>query len=153
MTAAPFVPAAAVGEMQDIEQQLIALLVRVRRASVAQARRVHPQLQTAGYAVLLRLAESDSARASDLAAALDVDKGSVSRQIAHLERLGLVHRTVDPDDGRAQRIALTSSGSRGIGLLRQQGRAEFQHRLSSWTPEELAGFAAHLRRYNSTFEA
>ncbi len=153
MTTAESVDPIAVSEMQDIERQLIALLVRVRRTAGEQARRIHPELQAAGYAVLLRLAEHDAVRASDLVTTLDVDKGSVSRQVAHLERLGLVQRTVDPDDGRAQRIALTSAGRRGIGRLRQQGRADFQQRLSSWTPDELCGFAAHLRRYNSTFDA
>ncbi|MGI8993009.1 MAG: MarR family winged helix-turn-helix transcriptional regulator [Nocardioidaceae bacterium] len=143
----------ALAEMQVIEQQLLTLLTRVRRTSIERARRIHPELQAAGYAVLLRLVEHDATRASDLVAAMEMDKGSVSRQIAQLERLGLVKRQVDPADGRAQRIALTTAGRRGISNLRRQGRAEFQRRLSTWTAEDLCGFATHLQRYNETLDA
>lgn len=143
----------AVAEMQVIEQQLLTLLTRVRRTSIDRARRIHPELQAAGYAVLLRLVEHEATRASDLVAAMEMDKGSVSRQIAQLERLGLVKRETDPGDGRAQRIALTTAGRRGISNLRKQGRAEFQRQLSTWSAAELHDFAAYLHHYNETFDA
>ncbi len=59
----------------------------------------------------------------------------------------------DPADGQVQRIALTAAGRRGISKLRQQGRAEFQRRLSAWTGEDLRGFATHPQRYNETLDA
>src|SRR4051812_48047515 len=95
---------------REIEQQLLTILTRVKRTMAARARGIHPELKGAGYAILLHLVNQDAIRASDLVATLDLDKGFVSRQVAHLERLGLVERVSDPEDGRAQRITLTPAG-------------------------------------------
>jgi DNA-binding MarR family transcriptional regulator len=73
--------------LQILEEELLTLLRQVRRAAVARDRRIHPEFQLAGYAVLLWLAAHDGARSADVVNALDMDKGAVSRQIDHLERL------------------------------------------------------------------
>jgi DNA-binding MarR family transcriptional regulator len=49
-------------------------------------------------------------RLSSLAAALDLDASTVSRQVRHLEDRGLLERTSDPDDGRASQVALSAEG-------------------------------------------
>lgn len=49
-------------------------------------------------------------RLSSLAAALDLDASTVSRQVRHLEDRGLLERTSDPDDGRASQVALSEEG-------------------------------------------
>jgi DNA-binding MarR family transcriptional regulator len=138
--------------VRDLEQQLVVLLTRARHASQQQARRIHPELQTAGYAVLLRLSRRGRVRAADLVAALDLDKGVVSRKVAHLERLGLVERTADPADGRAQLIALTDAGRAAVEHLHEEGREEHRRRLADWTPEEITGFVAHLQHYNASLD-
>jgi DNA-binding MarR family transcriptional regulator len=105
---------------------LLTLLRQVRRAAVARARLIHPELQLAGYAVLVWLAAHDGARSADVANALDMDKGAVSRQIDHLERLRLVKRVIDPHDKRAHGLTLTPAGSSRIAALRARGRADLQ---------------------------
>jgi DNA-binding MarR family transcriptional regulator len=139
--------------MHDVEAELLVLLTRVRRTSSQLARQIHPELQAAGYAVLLRLAKTQSTRAADLVVALDLDKGFVSRQVAQLERLGLVERTTDPSDGRAQRISLTDTGRRAIDQIHDAARLDFRRRLSTWSAEDVAKFATVLRRYNATFQS
>jgi DNA-binding MarR family transcriptional regulator len=138
--------------LRELEQQLVVLLTRVRHGSQRQARRIHPELRTSGYAVLLLLHRLGRARATDLVAALDLDKGLVSRQVAHLERLGLVERTADPADGRAQLIALTGPGRAAVGQLHHEGREEHRRRLAGWSAAEIAELVAHLQRYNASLD-
>jgi DNA-binding MarR family transcriptional regulator len=92
-------------------------------------------------------------RAADLVVTLDLDKGFVSRQVAQLERLGLVERTTDASDARAQRISLTPTGRRAVDQIYEAARADFHRRLSTWSAEDVAAFADVLRRYNATFES
>lgn len=62
--------------------------------------------------LLFEIARSEGGRAQpgQLAAALRLDNGYVSRLIASLEAAGLVRRQASPGDGRSTRIALTDSG-------------------------------------------
>jgi DNA-binding MarR family transcriptional regulator len=138
--------------VRRIEQELIVLIRRVRRNVTTRAQALHPDLHAGGYAVLLCVAEHGTPRAKDLAEILDVDKAVVSRQVAHLEALGLVARTSDPADGRAQLVALTDDGRARLDALRAREQVEFRRRLSGWPPEDLAGFAGLLSRYNTVFE-
>jgi DNA-binding MarR family transcriptional regulator len=136
--------------MRALEEELLILFRQVRRASVSRARYIHPDLQLAGYAVLLWLAANDHARSADVATALDMDKGAVSRQIDHLERLGLVERVPDPHDKRAHGLVLTARGSRGIQALQERGRTELQRTLAPWSTEDVDAFVRLLRRYNQS---
>jgi DNA-binding MarR family transcriptional regulator len=135
-----------------IEHELIVLIRRVRRNMARQAQAVDRDLHASGYAVLLSVLEHDALRSKDLAELLDVDKAVVSRQVAHLETLGLVARSSDPDDGRAQLVALTSEGRGRLETVRGRDRAEFARRLADWPATDLTGFADLLSRYNALFE-
>jgi DNA-binding MarR family transcriptional regulator len=136
--------------MRGLEEELLILFRQVRRASVLRARCIHPDLQLAGYAVLLWLAANDHTRSADVAAALDMDKGAVSRQIDQLERLGLVKRVPDAHDKRAYRLVLTVTGTHGIHALQERGRTELQQTLAPWSPEDIDSFARLLRRFNES---
>jgi DNA-binding MarR family transcriptional regulator len=140
--------AAATSAVQEVEAELVVLLARVRRRTREAAHRIHPDLNAVGYAVLLRVTRDDATRAADLVAGLDLDKGLVSRQIGQLERLGLVERTADPADARAQRISVTPKGRRAVEETIEAGRANLQQSLSTWSPAEVSDFADQLRRYN-----
>lgn len=136
--------------VQEIEAELLVLLTRVRRRSREAARRVHPELTAVGYAVLMRVYRDDATRAVDLVTALDLDKGLVSRAVSQLQRLGLVERTVDRDDARAQRISVTAAGRRAVEETIEAGRANLQQSLARWSAAEVSGFAEQLHRYNET---
>jgi DNA-binding MarR family transcriptional regulator len=136
--------------VRDLEQELLTFLRQVRRGSVARARSIHPDLQLTGYAVLVWLAAQDGARSADVAAALDLDKGAVSRQIGHLERLRLVERDRDASDHRAQVLTLTTAGRAGVKALQESEQARLRESLASWTPDELQEFTTLMRRYNTS---
>ena len=84
----------------------------------------------------------------DLADLLGVGRGTMSRQVTRLERLGLLARTPDPHDSRSQPLALTPEGERRLAHARA-GRQEYMRRsLDAWRDEELTQLADLLGRLN-----
>ncbi|RYE78681.1 MAG: MarR family transcriptional regulator, partial [Myxococcales bacterium] len=64
-----------------LEQELGVLMHRLRQVMGERARLVHPEVNVAGYNMLMALQESPQ-RASELAEAFAIDKGAVSRLIS-----------------------------------------------------------------------
>ncbi len=137
--------------MAAIEQELSALFRRSRSASLRLARRVHPDMDAAGYALIsqIELGAEAGVRASDVAQALGLDKSTVSRGITQLENLGLIERVGDPDDGRARLLRLTSTGADRFDAMRAQRQMEFRAILDRWNPTDLADLGRLLARLNA----
>ena len=91
-------------------------------------------------------------RLTELASSIGVGKPSVSRQIAFLERLGLVSKEADPLDGRAQTIRLTPKGEERMHEVQDARREVFRERLGEWPPEELQTLARYMAKLNATYE-
>lgn len=140
-----------------VEHELSLLFRKSRSASMALARRIHPDLDAAGYALISQIdlgtSSSDAygVRASDVAQALGLDKSTVSRGITHLEGLGLIERITDPVDGRARLLRLTATGADRFGAIRRQRRTEFETILTRWQTTDLASLAHLLTRLNTDF--
>ena len=136
-----------------IEQELSALFRRSRSASLRLARRVHPEMDAAGYALISQIeigtGGSAGVRASDVAHALGLDKSTVSRGITQLENLGLIERVGDPDDGRARLLRLTTTGAERYEAMRTQRRTEFRAILDRWNPADLSDLGRLLGRLNA----
>lgn len=138
----------------DIEQELSALFRRSRSASLRLARRVHPDMDAAGYALISQIELGTASggagvRASDVAQTLGLDKSTVSRGITQLENLGLIERVGDPDDGRARLLRLTTTGAESFGAMRAQRQTEFRAILERWNPTDLADLGRLLARLNN----
>jgi DNA-binding MarR family transcriptional regulator len=124
------------------------MTVFARRARAA-AGRMHPELSLVSYTLLGHLEESGGCRATDLAAHYALDKSTVSRQVAGLERAGLIERGPDPADQRVQVLNLTPSGRHILAQVTESRRAAFRERLAGWPTEDLSRFAEYLVRYNA----
>ncbi|GAA3772283.1 MarR family winged helix-turn-helix transcriptional regulator [Streptomyces coacervatus] len=124
------------------------MTVFARRAR-ASAGRMHPELSLVSYTLLGHLEESGGCRATDLAAHYALDKSTVSRQVAALERAHLVERRLDPDDHRVQVLHLTEAGRQILAQVTDSRRAAFRERLAGWPKEDLERFADCLVRYNA----
>jgi DNA-binding MarR family transcriptional regulator len=135
-----------------IEQELGVLLHRVRRRATQSAPAVHPDLQPAALAVLMYVADNVGVRASDVVDHFEIDKGAVSRHVAHLESLGLLSRSCDPGDRRAQTLVPTDLARERLRSVRSERRRDVAGRLADWRPEELAALADQLERYNASLE-
>ncbi|WP_336321194.1 MarR family winged helix-turn-helix transcriptional regulator [Streptomyces lavendofoliae] len=130
--------------VDTIQRELTAFARRAR----ATAARLHPELSLISYTLLTHIVAQRGCRATDLAARYLLDKSTVSRQMAALEKMGLVERRPDPADHRVQVLHPTSAGSRVLSATHAGRRAAYRERLADWSTEDLARFAAYLLRYN-----
>ncbi|MEW1825489.1 MarR family winged helix-turn-helix transcriptional regulator [Streptomyces sp. NPDC088196] len=124
------------------------MTIFARRAR-ASAGRLHPELSLVSYTLLSHLEERDGRRATDLAAHYALDKSTVSRQVAALERADLIERRLDPEDHRVQVLHLTAAGRRILAQVTENRQAAFRERLADWPEEDLTRFAGYLERYNA----
>jgi len=134
--------------IRDLEQEVGVLIRRIRRVIGTRAREVHESLQPASYLILAHLAEAGPTRASSIVEHFDIDKGAISRQVAHLVDLGLVECTPDPDDGRARLISVTDEARRRMEDVGTHRRKLVAERLGDWPERDLARFVTDLARYN-----
>lgn len=137
--------------IQALEQQLSMLWRRARSNSYKVARRVHPDMEPAAYGLLVILQREGSMRLTELAASIGVGKPSVSRQIAMLEQLGLVQKTADPLDGRAQSITLTPDGSRQLSTAQAARKEAFHHLMEDWKVDDITSLGSLIAQLNETY--
>lgn len=135
----------AAAAVETIQREMTIFARRAR----ASAGRMHPELSLVSYTLLGHLEESGGCRATDLAAHYALDKSTVSRQVAALERAGLIERRLDPEDHRVQVLHLTEAGRSILAQVTESRRAAFRERLADWPEADLARFADYLVRYNA----
>jgi DNA-binding MarR family transcriptional regulator len=112
------VPAPAVAAAQTLR----VLVGRLRRQMMDAT--VAGDLTSAQASALARLAKMEPATASVLAGAERVRPQSMAATVAALEKLGLVRREDDPEDGRRQLIYFTPEG-RAYGQGARASRQEW----------------------------
>jgi DNA-binding MarR family transcriptional regulator len=134
--------------LRHLEREVGVLIRRIKRVIGERARAVHEDLQPASYLMLSWLADEGPVRASSMVEKFSIDKGAVSRQLQHLDDLGLVVRTPDPADGRATLVAASDDARLRLADVADHRRKWLDEQLGDWTAEELEGFAATLERYN-----
>lgn len=138
---------------EAVEHELAVLFRRARGFSGEIARQVHPGLEPAAYALLVRVAELGEVRLTDLASFFGIGKPTVSRQVTLLVRLGLVQRGHDADDRRAALLSMTDDGAARLARARTDRRERFDDLLSGWDPSDVRHFGALLARFNATVGA
>lgn len=139
-----------VGSLRVVEGEFGAVLRRIRRVMDERARQLHPDLSAPSYWIMAALNERGPTRASDLVEAFGIDKGAVSRYVAHLVSLDLITKERDPDDGRAQLLKLTETGRERLNTVVARGRQDIAERFKDWSDADLHKFATLLQRYNAT---
>ena len=133
-----------------LEQEVGVLARRIRRVIAERARGVHPDLQPASYLMLSHVAENGPMRASSVADLFTIDKGAISRQVTHLIELGLVHKSRDPEDGRAWLLSATPDATQRLQAVAEQRRHHLAERLDGWEAGDLERFTDLLARYNES---
>jgi DNA-binding MarR family transcriptional regulator len=137
----------------ELEREIGLLLRRSRAISARLAGELHPDLDGAAYGLLSLLQDAGPLRASDLVARIGLDKSTVSRQVAHLVDLGLIHRAADPVDGRAQVLTPSPEGAARLERIRDVRRARWEDDMSDWPAADVATLADLLHRLNRIGEA
>jgi DNA-binding MarR family transcriptional regulator len=109
----------------------------------------HHGLGLNDLALLLELNSSPNSRLRrlDLAERLGITPSGVARQLAPLERRGLVGRESHPDDARLAIVVLTEAGSRVVGdLLPTAEEAATRVLARIWNEDEQQRASALLQR-------
>ena len=130
-----------------IETQM-ALLMRLgeatRRSTGGPA---HRALDRAAYVILRQLEKDGPLNVSVLAAALNLDGSTVTRQVTALQRDGLIERHRDPKDGRGTVIEATPLGLQQVEAVRQARREVYGAVLKDYSDAERRELALVLVRF------
>jgi DNA-binding MarR family transcriptional regulator len=110
-------------------------------------------LDSGSFWLLKSLAASGPLRVTDLAVCANLDASTVSRHVAQLHGAGLIERTPDPLDGRAQRVKLSDAGIARIEAALRSRRALLEKALGSWDPRDLEELGQLLTRFAADVEA
>jgi DNA-binding MarR family transcriptional regulator len=120
----------------QLERTFRLLGKRIYRPSFRRASTDRPGLDNSGVLLLAALEGQVELRPSDIAAALELDQSTVSRQLRQLEDLGLVLRRPDDVDGRVSRMSLTASGRESLALVRTARAAMLDEVFDDWPEDE-----------------
>jgi DNA-binding MarR family transcriptional regulator len=145
-TAETVIRTATDDEIASVEEQLRLLFARVRLVWKEAAAAVHPDLQPVGYKVLSALVHRGRMHAGAIADVLEIDKSVVSRQVKHLEALGLAQSIADPDDGRARFIEATPDAIASVGQRRSRMQQRLYGQLRTWSGEDVDVLGSLLGR-------
>ena len=131
----------------ELVRQIFDLQRAVRCVTVSSSRGLEAGVALQG---VLRFVGEQESRATHLAARLGVSAPVLSRHIAELEELGLVHRRPDPDDGRAQLVALTDAGRAKLIEIEEHRVATLQEFLRDWSQHDAEGTAKVLQKLSES---
>ena len=101
-------------------------------------------LQGAQVQLLFALDRAQECRVANLATHQLVDPSVVSRQVAALEKLGLIVRRSDPDDGRASLVSLTGAGREKLLEVRRLHLQAVVESMQDWPVERVSRLAGDL---------
>ncbi|MGV3622742.1 MAG: MarR family winged helix-turn-helix transcriptional regulator [Archangium sp.] len=98
------------------------------------------------WVALRELLVDEPPSASTLMQRLGMTKGAVSKVLARLEEKGLVRRTWDRDDGRAQVLELSAAGRKLVPVLARLADENDAHFFDALPKAERKQLIATLRR-------
>ncbi|MDQ1721502.1 MAG: hypothetical protein QOI26_1236 [Pseudonocardiales bacterium] len=102
--------------------------------------------------VLGTLAYCGPSRLTTVAERTGLDPSTVSRQVADLEKAGLLARDADPDDRRAILLKATDEGQQVLDRLSRGRRKRVERLLSDWHPDDIVTFGRLLGQLNAATE-
>lgn len=137
-------------------------LVRLFMQAGRKLRTRHPedQVDPSTFVLVRALMCGDGLRLSDLAARVELDASTVSRQIKQLEDKDIVERTPDPADGRASLVRVTELGKEHMQAAFRRRFQRIKTALEPWSESDkdllktlLIRLAADLRDANDLDES
>lgn len=108
-------------------------------------------LEPATFWLLKNLVDG-SLRVTALATCTHLDTSTVSRHVSQMERAGLIERTPDPDDGRAQRVALSEEGRHQLQAAMDRRRERLARSMDGWDTADILDFDRLLGRFVTSIE-
>lgn len=131
--------------IRTIQRELTAFARRAR----GRAAELHPELPLVAYSILDLVIDRDGCLATELAEYFVLDKSTMSRQVAALEKQGYLVKEVDPANRRNHILRATAAGRRVAAAAERARTAAIVERFDEWDDHDIARFAAYLARYNA----
>ena len=103
--------------------------------------------------LLKTMASSGPLRVTEVASSVNLDPSTVSRHLSQMERSGLIDRTPDPADGRAQLVAVSAEGRQQLEAAFARRRELLARSLADWDPHDLAEFERLLNKFARAIES
>jgi DNA-binding MarR family transcriptional regulator len=135
-----------------VAESFIDLQRTVRRSKARLLAAAGNDVESATQVLLHAVAAEGPMRASALAASVQADLSTVSRQVAALVSRGLLERQADQVDGRASLLVVTGAGRAAIAEHERGRQAFFDEVLTGWSTEEMRQFAQQLERFTATYD-
>ena len=104
-------------------------------------------LDRALFPLLVVIGRRDAIGIMELAGLVGRDHTTVSRQVATLERLGLVTRHAGTSDRRERKVVVTQEGLAIVSALDAARERLVQPIVSQWEEEDWKIFVSYLRRF------
>jgi DNA-binding MarR family transcriptional regulator/GNAT superfamily N-acetyltransferase len=120
-----------------------------RRIGVLQDGFLDTPYSLAECRVIYELAQRDKATATDVAAALGLDHGYLSRILRGFAERGLVARTASPSDRRQSLLSLTAKGRLAFSKLDQRSQDDVAAMLQRLSATDQARVVAAMRTLES----
>ncbi|MFC8078051.1 MarR family winged helix-turn-helix transcriptional regulator [Streptomyces sp. NPDC057307] len=140
-----------VGATHEIEYEQM-LLSRHTFLNQKGGRRKDGVLERSAYILLSRIRLQGPMSIGELSDAFGLDASTLNRQTAAAMRAGLVKRIPDPEGGMARKFRITDEGARVLDEEREGIVQSLDRVMSEWSEEDIAAFAAYLKRFNTDIE-
>ena len=140
--------------MMNRENDVILAALKLSRAM----RRCPPDrrdfaLPPAAGRLLECVAANSNVSSRELCEMLDVRPSSLSEMLARAESEGWVTRTVDEDDRRIQRVALSEKGREIVTRMREARETDYARKTACFSEEEKAAFCSLCNRLSDHIES
>ncbi|WP_129838663.1 MarR family transcriptional regulator [Streptomyces sp. RFCAC02] len=133
----------------EYEQMLLARYVYMHRMG---EHRKGAMLERSAYILLSRVRVQGPMTIGELSGAFGLDVSTLNRQTAAAVRSGLLERIPDPEGGMARKFRITETGERLLDEERERSVRSLDRVMEDWPDEDIAEFAAYLRRFNTDIE-
>lgn len=150
--AAPDPSAAPSADVVAVADSVTALFRAFGRTRSRLLAHTEHDIEWSAHLLLKTLASGGPMRAGELAAHLQFDPSTVSRQVAALVKEGLLERRADPDDGRASVLHVTDRAQHVLHHHEQIRTELFGEVVQGWTDEDLRRFATYLERFARDYD-
>ena len=140
------------GDVASVTESFSELQRTVRRWKARLAAAFGDDVESATRLLLHTVESEGPMRASALAASVQSDLSTVSRQVTTLVSRGLLERRADQRDGRACLLAVTDAGRAAIASYEQGRQAFFDTVLSGWSAGEMRQFARQMERFTAAYD-
>lgn len=105
-------------------------------------------LERAHYLLLLLLEECDCQSVGCLAEQVNLDASTVTRQVAAMQRCGLVEKQPNPEDRRGGFMAITDKGREALEDMRQERLQRVGRHFTDWDEADRMQFAHLVSRFS-----